>query len=48
MGGNIHETYQNFDFSNPQADSSSWRLRRMPNFLPVRVQDFLHGGKPEM
>ena len=24
------------------------RLRRVPDFLPVRMQDFLHSGEPEL
>ena len=27
---------------------STRRLRRVPDFLPVRMQDLLHRGKPEV
>ena len=36
------------DLCNPEADRSTRRLRRVPDFLPVRLQDLLHRGKPEV
>src|SRR5699024_11656396 len=36
------------DFRNPQADCGPWRLRRVPDFLPVCLQDLLHRCKPEV
>lgn len=30
-----------------KSAATGW-LRRVPGFLPVRVQDFLHGGQSEV
>ena len=43
-----NEAYFYPDFCNPEADCSTRRLRRVPDFLPVRMQDLLHRGKPEV
>ena len=48
IGGKSNEAYFYPDFCNPEADCSTRRLRRVPDFLPVRMQDFLHRGKPEV
>ena len=42
-----NEAYFHPDFCNPEADCSTRRLRRVPDFLPVRMQDLLHRGKPK-
>ncbi len=44
----IHETYQNFEGSEPGKNSEKRRLRRMPDILPVCLQNFLHRCKSEM
>ena len=48
IGGKSNEAYFYPDFCNPEADCSTRRLRRVPDFLPVRMQDLLHRGKPEV
>jgi hypothetical protein len=42
------EAYQDFDDQEPEGVREEGRLRRVPDFLPVCLQDFLHGGKPEL
>ena len=48
VGGNYHEACIHADLCHPEADRGPRRLRRMPDFLPVRLQDLLHGGQPEV
>ena len=48
IGGKSNEAYFYPDFCNSEADCSTRRLRRVPDFLPVRMQDLLHRGKPEV
>ena len=43
-----HGAYQDFDFCNSEGNLRKGRLRRVPDFLPVRLQDFLHRSKPDL
>jgi hypothetical protein len=48
FGGNKNEAYQNSRNSQPLRKRKEGRMRRMPDFLPVRLQDQLRYRKPEM
>lgn len=45
-GGCNDETYQNLEQSKFEKICGKRRLRRVPGFLPERLQDELHGGEP--
>ena len=48
LGGQSDETYQDFKYADPAEYDEEGRLRRVPDFLPVCMQDFLHGREPEL
>jgi len=48
LGGTFLETYQNHRQKMSSRNAENGRLRRMPGFLSVRVQNVVHGRKPEM
>jgi hypothetical protein len=52
MGSNttevIHEAHSNHSKTLPEGKFVPWRLRRVPGFLPIRMQDFLHGRKSNL
>ena len=48
VGGNYYEARIDSDLCNPEADRCPRWLRRVPDFLPVCLQDFLHGCEPEV
>jgi hypothetical protein len=43
-----HETYPDFEQSKPEEIRFQGRLRRVPGFLPVGLQDLLHSRQPEV
>ena len=43
-----HEAYKNTDNKRLKGIHEKGRLRRVPDFLPVSLQDFLYRGKPEL
>ena len=43
-----HETYQDGQQADDAVHALYGRLRRMSGILPVRLQDFLHGGQPAL
>lgn len=48
LGGKEYDENQNDCDKGPEPERTARRLRRMPDILPVCVQDFLYGGKPEL
>ena len=47
-GGNSYEAHQDSEYEEPSGDREEGRMRRVPDFLPVGLQDKLHGRKPEL
>jgi hypothetical protein len=43
-----YETHQDHKQGKSQENGGRRRMRRVPDFLPVSVQDVLHRRKPEM
>jgi hypothetical protein len=43
-----HETYKDINNQRFKGIHEKGRLRRVPDFLPVSLQDVLHSGKPEL
>lgn len=43
-----HETYQKLKYKKIAKYSQKRRLRRMPDILPVGLQDFLYSRKPDL
>ena len=43
-----NEAYQDFDYQRFKGIHEEGRLRRVPDILPVCMQDFLYGRQPEM
>ena len=46
--GDTHDSCPDPERRYPEAERGPRRLRRVPDLLPVRVQDILYGGKPEV
>jgi len=46
--GITYETYKDYQCTCKQKRHQQFRLRRMPDFLPVGMQNELHCRKPEM
>ena len=46
LGGITDEAYSDGREVLPEGEPPAWRLRRVPGFLPERLQDQLHGGEP--
>ena len=38
----FHEAYQDFNYQRSQGVHEEGRMRRVPDFLPVSLQDLLH------
>jgi len=47
-GGDTNETHSDLERGHPEAERRPRRLRRVPDLLPVRLQDFLHRRQPEV
>ena len=47
-GGKFYETYQDTEYQKPAEFSEKGRLRRVPDILPVRMQDQLHGRQSDL
>ena len=45
-GGVFHETHPDGQQADDAEIAQDGRLRRVPGFLPVRMQDVLHGRQP--
>ena len=43
-----HETHSDIEHKKASEHDKEGRLRRVPDVLPVRLQDELHGRKPEL
>jgi hypothetical protein len=48
IGGHTHEAHQDSRYQESLQVRKERRLRRMPDFLPVRMQDQLRYRKPEV
>jgi hypothetical protein len=48
LGRDTYEAYKDDQQRVAPEGSEKFRLRRMPDLLPVGMQNQLHGGKPEM
>ena len=44
----IYEAYQNAQYKISAEYTEKGRLRRVPDILPVCLQDFLHRRKPDL
>ena len=44
----IHEACKDFKFQHFKEQREEGRLRRMPDILPVCMQNILHSRKPEL
>ena len=47
-GDGSHEAHSDFEFQKPEGVSEGRRLRRVPDLLPVCLQDLLHGCEPAL
>ena len=47
-GGDTNEAYPNLERGHSEGKRRQGRLRRVPDLLPVRLQDFLHRRQPEV
>jgi len=47
-GGEYHETCEDIKQQYSEGYHEEGRMRRVPDFLPVGVQDFLYRRKPEL
>lgn len=43
-----YEAYQDIKYRKITEHHKERRMRRMPDFLPVSMQDFLHRGKSDL
>ncbi len=43
-----YETYQDFKHKRSEGIHEEGRMRRVPDILPVSLQDILHSRKPEL
>ena len=48
LEGETHDSHPDSERRHPEAERSPRRLRRVSDLLPVRLQDLLHCGQPEM
>jgi len=47
-GGDTNEAHPNSERGNPEGQRRQGRLRRVPDLLPVGLQDVLHRRQPEV
>ncbi len=40
-GDSYHEENSNITYSRSRKECSNWRMRRVPDLLPIRLQDLL-------
>jgi hypothetical protein len=45
---NLDEARKEPEHKEPSEYAQKRRMRRVPDFLPVSLQDFLHGRQPEL
>ena len=48
IGGDTNEAYPDSQWRHSEGQRRQGRLRRVPDLLPVRLQDFLHRCQPEV
>lgn len=48
VGGRYHETCKDFKYTDIEQYCEKGRMRRVPDVLPVCMQDFLYSREPDL